>query len=257
MSPTHAESDVLSLSATRRALRGTRFVMDGLGIAVVAIGSVLQGTPQLQCQLDLALSLWAPTFRRLEARRTDMDTLMMLEPFISQVLDHTFQRAQFLDDLILPLKDPLMLGEDNATIIRDAVQRLASGCFVTRSLLRRLEDRFGHQHRPNKRDGLDDMLRAIANGRAPCLDPTGFLVIPGWAERRRVRRTEANEQIELYWHSGRCRTTVVDRTDQGLGVVSVAGLKPGFNVAIKTAIGSISHARVAWVAGGRAGLQFI
>jgi hypothetical protein len=252
-----------SISVTRphrniqTTLRRLRSNVDAVSIGVTAVGSVVQGCPANARQWPVAWSLWSPTMRRFEAQCEQVDSVAELDANITHVLRHILQRAQFADDLLQFYDVGTRADEDQAVITRDAIQRLASACFVGRNVVGLAAHRLGGLNVDHHDRTIDRLLKGIMAGEAPCLDPTGALIIPGWAERRRHTRAVANDQIELRWRRTRYSTYVINRTAQGLGIVSVEGLRPDMIVEIATMDGNLTGARVVWVEAGKAGLELI
>lgn len=102
---------------------------------------------------------------------------------------------------------------------------------------------------------VGDLLRAAQRGEHPCVHPDGGIVIPGWAERRRVRRQSIDLAAQLERPGRVDEVRVVDISQGGLGFSGISDAVRGEQAVIVLAGGRRLAGTVAWTSGDRAGLK--
>ncbi len=100
-----------------------------------------------------------------------------------------------------------------------------------------------------------DLLRWAQRGEHPCVQQDGSIVIPGWAERRRVCRQSIAIPARLERTGQPVEVRVRDISLGGLGMTGISGAVRGEPAAIVFPCGRRLTGTVAWTAADRAGLK--
>ncbi len=101
---------------------------------------------------------------------------------------------------------------------------------------------------------VTELLSAVAAGQHPCVDASGLVTVPFWAERRSVRRTRVSLQAYLVVADGIQRVSVVDAGERSLGIVGLSGGVAGAKVQLLVKPGRSIAGKVIWSEGDRAGI---
>lgn len=102
---------------------------------------------------------------------------------------------------------------------------------------------------------VSDLLRAGQRGEHPCVHADGGIIVPGWAERRRVRRQSIDVAARLERPGRGDDVRVVDISQGGLGFVGVTDTVRGESAVMLFECGRRLAGTVAWTSGDRAGLK--
>jgi hypothetical protein len=228
--------------------------VDLQSMAVIVLGSCYNSTRHTPAIDAWALGFWSSTQQkcRLSVRGWTRSTAELAS--ISVIIRGVERRAEFADTLVSVSRDNSLGHDQNRALIRDALQRLASHCFIARNVLSRQYAFVRPNENEREARSIDAMLSAVASGQSPCISPEGQLSLPGWAERRRTLRSAEHKRAILIWGTQSCLVTIVDRTQFGIGVQGHSGLPLHGTVTVALDGEEAQLARVAWIAGTRAGL---
>ncbi len=102
---------------------------------------------------------------------------------------------------------------------------------------------------------LCQLLEEAKGPAYPCVETDGYVVVPGWAERRRQARYEINIPALIEFGPVSYEISIVDVSRGGLGIDGIQVLLAGDTVTVNLPDGRSLPARVAWVSGARAGLE--
>jgi hypothetical protein len=144
--------------------------------------------------------------------------------------------------------------EIDATSLADAIRRLASLCFIVRNVVDRAVDPSGRMQNGEHRKNIDALLRSVSAGATPCLDRSGAVSVPGWAERRLDRRHRAAASVLVGTHRDVHWATVQNASATGLCLGDLPGLAVGETVTIHLRDRSMHAGRVVWSIDDQAGI---
>lgn len=102
---------------------------------------------------------------------------------------------------------------------------------------------------------VSDLLRAAQRGEHPCVHADGGIVVPGWAERRRIRRQSIDVVARLERPGRADDVRVVDISQGGLGFSGLSDTVRGEAAVIAFECGRRLAGTIAWTSGDRAGLK--
>ena len=115
----------------------------------------------------------------------------------------------------------------------------------------------GFQTEPSlSRDRTRRALAEAANGGWPCLDASGQITLPGWAERRRAPRVAVSEDVVITVAGRDHPGHLLDLSDGGAKLQSAAPLAVGAELTISRSGRPRQMAVVQWVAGDCLGVSF-
>ena len=104
---------------------------------------------------------------------------------------------------------------------------------------------------------LARLLRAIAEGRWPCVNETGGIERINLPQRRRVPRYELHEKCRVISAGGAFEGVTVDISAGGLGIRTAHTFAMRQDVKVQLESGRRLHGVVAWIKAGRIGIQFL
>lgn len=138
--------------------------------------------------------------------------------------------------------------------VAESWTRTASACVVSGIVIdRELPENFVDEQ--TSPAGIRRLLRAACGGGSPCIDPTGALFIPGWAERRVGTRCETRRQVVITSSSGEDYGTVTNVSTAGMKIETDLPLKIGEEIMIATDEGIRVKGYVIWTNKGMAGIE--
>lgn len=99
-------------------------------------------------------------------------------------------------------------------------------------------------------------LEEAASGHAPCVEPDGCVIVPGWAERRRSRRVKVDLSAEVHLGSAVAKARVFDLSAGGMGLIGLNNSRRGDSVTVALESGRRFRGTIVWVTGEKAGVRF-
>ncbi len=138
--------------------------------------------------------------------------------------------------------------------VAESWNRAASACVVAGIVIERerpvsLED---DQASPA---GIRRLLREACGGNSPCIDESGTLFIPGWAERRFGARCETRRAVSIASDRAEGIGTVINVSPGGMKLETNLPLTIGQEVVIGSDEGVFVKGYVIWTNDGEAGIE--
>lgn len=132
--------------------------------------------------------------------------------------------------------------------------RAASACVVAGIVIdRELPENFVDEL--TSPAGIRRLLREACGGDSPCIDHTGALYIPGWAERRVGTRCETRRQVIITSSSAEGDGTVTNVSAAGMKIDTDLPLTIGEEIMIANDEGVRVKGYVIWTNEGEAGIE--
>ena len=102
---------------------------------------------------------------------------------------------------------------------------------------------------------LEELLRGVSLGRAPCVRLDGAVIVPGWVERRAQLRRQVALPAQLAVNGQSHKMVVRDISADGVGLEGEAAVKPGDRVNIALDSGVHMEGVAVWNRDGRVGVR--
>lgn len=103
---------------------------------------------------------------------------------------------------------------------------------------------------------ISDQLKAAQRGEHPSVLSDGSIIIPGWSERRRMKRQVLELDCLIQIDGRTANGRIYDLSTGGLGFSGLTDLKRGEPVTIELPNGRWLTGKVSWCSGDRAGMKF-
>lgn len=101
-----------------------------------------------------------------------------------------------------------------------------------------------------------EQLKAAQRGEHPCVLSDGSVIVPGWAERRRVKRNQLDIAAIIQVNNSTLMCQIYDLSTGGLGFSGINDLKRGDPATVELPNGRWLTGKVSWCSGTRAGMKF-
>jgi len=179
------------------------------------------------------------------------------EPEIYGTLVHSIRRLALLIGFARNMTSVHVgaCSDELLPAVADGWMRAASTCVVAGILLER-ELPVGQISEPvAPASGVRRLLREACGGGWPCIDESGGLRIPGWADRRSETRSDTRMEIRIVSSAGEGSGVVLNVSPNGLKISSGIPLAIGDQVKIITPTDLDVSGEVIWSSGGEAGIQ--
>ncbi|MFV0297062.1 MAG: PilZ domain-containing protein [Hyphomicrobiaceae bacterium] len=157
---------------------------------------------------------------------------------------------------------PLLDKDSPAAVQETPLSVWQQTCNTLLDLIRRLKaegqssalDRFTDDD--NASPSIERLLAAAALGGAPCVGPDGIVEIPGWLERRKVKRQQVNVDAQLVVGDARHAVIIRDLSPSGAGLERVDfPLDPGVSCRLVAGDETVDGV-IIWCGEGRCGVKF-
>lgn len=188
-----------------------------------------------------------------------MESAQALEgdPQVDQAIVHAIHRLAMLLGFARNMTDVVGQAGSNELVpaIADSWTRAASACVVASILIER-ELPLGLLREPMAPAlGIRRLLREVCGGAAPCIDSTGALRIPGWADRRAEHRCEIRKPVRIVVNGVEGTAMAHNVSTNGLRIAASFTLPVGAWVTVKTSDGLEVEGQVIWSDDEEAGLE--
>jgi hypothetical protein len=104
---------------------------------------------------------------------------------------------------------------------------------------------------------LARLLRAAIDGKQPCLDARGEIVLPRLPQRRSARRFALLQNCTIHYRGARFQAFARDVSATGLGLDNATGLMLKQVIEVELKDGRVLAGTVVWARHGRAGIEFL
>jgi hypothetical protein len=104
---------------------------------------------------------------------------------------------------------------------------------------------------------LARLLRAAIDGKQPCLDARGEIVLPRLPQRRSARRFALLQNCTIHYRGARFQAFARDVSATGLGLDNATGLMLKQVIEVELKDGRVLAGTVVWAKHGRAGIEFL
>ncbi len=99
------------------------------------------------------------------------------------------------------------------------------------------------------------LLRAAERGERPCVDVSGNVTVPGWAENRKAKRVAVGRPANAYYR-GLKQTVIIDNASTtGLGLKNLDGGIAGRMISVVLDSGEALSGMIMWSRGTAAGIK--
>jgi hypothetical protein len=99
------------------------------------------------------------------------------------------------------------------------------------------------------------LLSAAERGDRPCIDATGNVTVPGWAENRRSKRVTVSRQATTYYRGAKQAVIVDNASTTGIGLKGLEGGITGRMISIVLDSGENLSGMIMWCRGTAAGIK--
>lgn len=138
--------------------------------------------------------------------------------------------------------------------VAESWTRAARACVVSGIVIdRELPENFVDEQ--TSPAGIRRLLRAACGGDSPCIDDTGALHIPGWAERRVGSPRETRRQVVITSSSAEAYGTLTNVSTAGMKIETDLPLTIGEELMIATGEGVRVKGYIGWTTEGVAGIE--
>lgn len=137
--------------------------------------------------------------------------------------------------------------------LEDAWRRVCVAAIdAARSVRQILE---GYRVAPPANRHADALLGAAQRGERPCIDDSGCVTVPGWAESRASKRHAVGMQVRVVYRGNEQSTTLDNASVSGFGLSGLEGGIPGRLISIAVPGIETLTGVIIWDRGGRTGVK--
>lgn len=196
--------------------------------------------------------LAGPALPALLATADDCDAITLLRAFqmrlsFARRLSTAFAAGRFAS--------PAARGI-HAETLADAWQRTSASAHQSIQSLRRLLPITARGRSVIGGSRVLDLLRLTQHGEHPCVEPDGLVVVPGWAERRKARRSRLGLACMARVAGRIMPATIHDISIGGMGLHGVTQVDRGAPIDVELPTGRRLSGTIAWHADANIGVKF-
>ncbi len=139
--------------------------------------------------------------------------------------------------------------------LEDAWRRVCVAAIDAARSVRQILDDDGYRVAPRVNQHADALLGSAQRGERPCIDDSGCVTVPGWAESRASKRHEIGIQVRVVYRGSEQSAVLDNASISGFGLSGVEGGIPGRLISIAVPGIETLTGVIIWDRGGRTGVK--
>ena len=139
--------------------------------------------------------------------------------------------------------------------LEDAWRRVCVAAIDAARTIRQLLADDGYRVAPAAHPHAEALLGAAQRGERPCIDDSGCVTVPGWAESRASKRHAVGIQVRIVYRGNEQSATLDNVSVSGFGLSGLEGGIPGRLISIAMPGIETLTGVIIWDRGGRTGVK--